>query len=157
MDMMVIPNRVRVVAVMSALALADGLLTLARLAKPTQAQTKGAVTEQFPVEFTLDASACAGELIDIKGTLHTVNHFTDLGDGQYHVNSHFNLAGVKGVGQSTGEKYVIPSSGSVVENINTIGTVNTGSVDVNLVIGKGKLNEQVAIARIHYIITAEGR
>jgi hypothetical protein len=37
MDMIVIPNRGRVVAVMLALALAGGLLTLALLAKHTQA------------------------------------------------------------------------------------------------------------------------
>ena len=89
--MMDIPNRGRVVAALSALALALGLLTMVVLAKPSQAQGKGAVSETIPVEFTLDASACAGESILLTGNLHTVNHFRDLGDGSYHVNSHFNF------------------------------------------------------------------
>jgi hypothetical protein len=106
--MIVIPNRGRVVAVIWALALAGGLLRLALLAKPAQAQGNGAVSEQFLAVFTLDATACQGELIDVEGTLHTVNHVTDLGDGQYHINSHFNLQNLKGVGRTTGAKYVIP-------------------------------------------------
>lgn len=154
--MIVIPNRGRVVALISALALAGGLLTLALLAKPAQAQGQGAVSEQFPANFTLDASACAGELIDVEGTLHTVNHVTDLGDGAYHINSHFNVANLQGTGQTTGGNYVIPASGNAVENVVSSGQLITGSVDVNLVVGKGKLDNQVAIARIHYVVSDDG-
>jgi hypothetical protein len=156
MDMMVIPNRARVVAVMLALAFAGGLLTLALLAKPTQAQGQGAVSEQFPAVFTLDASACAGELIDVEGTLHTVNHVTDLGDGAYHINSHFNVANLQGTGRTTGGNYVIPAAGNAVEHVVSSGQLITGSVDVNLVVGKGKLDNQVAFARIHYVVSDEG-
>jgi hypothetical protein len=156
MDRMVIPIRGRVLAVISALALAVGLLTLALLAKPSQAQSQGAVVEQFPIDFAIDASACAGEAIDIKGTLHTVNHFTDLGDGSYHVNSHFNLAGMQGTGQTTGANYVIPAAGNTVENVVQSGQVIFGNVDINMVIGKGKMPNQVAFARIHFIIDPAG-
>jgi hypothetical protein len=156
MDTMLIPNRGRIVAVVSALALAGGLLTLALLAKPTQAQSQGAVVEEFPVDFTLDANECAGEEIQVTGTLRTVNHFTDLGDGQYHINSHFNLAGVKGVGLTTGDTYVVPASGAAVENRVQSGQIVTGTVDINLVVGKGKLPNQVAFARVHFILTPEG-
>jgi hypothetical protein len=156
MDMMVIPNRGRVLALISALAFAGGLLTLALLAKPTQAQDKGATSEQFPVDFTLDASECAGELITVTGTLHTVNHFTADPDGTYHVNSHFNLMGAKGVGQMTGKVYVIPSAGGAVENHVQSGQTVTGTVDTNLVIGEGQIPNQNAFSRVHYIITPEG-
>jgi hypothetical protein len=156
MDMMVIPNRMRVVALISALALAGGLLTLALLAKPAQAQTEGASSERFPVEFTTDATECAGELIDVTGTLHVVNHFTIQENGTYHVNSHFNFAGGKGVGQTTGDMYVVPASGAAVENFVQSGQIVTGTVDVNLIIGKGQLPNQVAIARVHFIISPEG-
>jgi len=139
MDMMVIPNRGRVVAVISALALAGGLLALALLAKPTQAQAEGASSEQFPIEFAIDMSACGGEEIDVTGTLHTVNHFTVRPDGTYHVNSHFNFAGVKGVGRTTGDNYVIPALGGAVENFVQPGQIVTGTVDITLAIGKGQL------------------
>ena len=160
---MVIPNRGSVVAVMLALALAGGLLTLVLLAKPAQAQHKGATSEQFPIEFPIDGSACGNEVILIEGTLHTVNHFTLQPDGTYHVNSHFNFAGLKGVGldpltlEPTGTEYVIPASGAAVENFVQPGQIVTGTVDVNLLIGKGKLDNQVALARVHYVIDDEGQ
>ena len=153
---MVIPNRGRVVALLSALALAGGLLTLALLAKPAQAQTSGASSEQFPVEFTTDATECAGELIDITGTLHVVSHFTAQEDGTYHVNTHFNFAGVKGVGRTTGETYVVPATGAAVENFVQPGQIVSGTVDVNLIIGQGNLPDQVAVIRLHYIIGPDG-
>jgi hypothetical protein len=153
---MVIPNRGRVVALITALALAGGLLTLALLAKPTHAQDQGAVSEHFPVDFTLDASECAGELIQVTGTLHIVNHFRAQEDGTYHINSSFNLAGVKGVGLTTGEVYVVPASGAAVENRVQSGDIVTGTVDINLVVGKGKIPNQVAFARVFFILTPEG-
>ena len=154
--MMVIPNRERVIAVIWALALAGGLLTLALLAKPALAQTEGASSEQFPVEFTTDATECAGELIDISGTLHVVSHFTVQPDGTYHVNTHFTFAGVKGVGRTTGEMYVVPATGAAVENFVEPGQIVTGTVDVNLIIGQGKLPDQEALVRVHYIIGPDG-
>jgi hypothetical protein len=156
MDMMVIPSRGRVLAVIWALALAGGLLTLALLAKPAQAQSQGAVSERLPVAFTLDASACVGELIDLTGTMHTVNHVTVQEDGTYHITSHFNLAGVKAVGQTTGDMYVVPSAGNIVENFVQPGQIVTGTVDINMVIGQGKIPNQNALARLHYIIGPDG-
>ena len=149
-------NPVRVIALISALALAGGLLTLALLAKPAQAQEHGATSEQFPVEFLVDTSFCGGELIHVTGTLHTVNHFTLQEDGTYHGNSQYNLAGVKGVGLTSGDTYVILSTGAVVENFVQSGQTVTGTVDINLVIGKGETPNQVALARVHYVISPEG-
>ena len=139
------------------MALAGGLLTLALLAKPAQAQqSTGAISEQFPVEYPVAASACTGEAIAIEGTLHTVNHFTDLGDGAYHVNSHFNFVGVKGTGLTTGTKYVIPAAGSSVENVVPSGQTIGGSTDISMVIGQGKIPNQNSFARLHYIINDDG-
>ena len=77
-------------------------------------------------------------------------------DGTYHGNSHFNLAGMKGVGLTSGEMYVIPATGAVVENFVQSGQTVTGTVDINLVIGKGKLDNQEALARVFYVISPEG-
>ncbi len=75
------------------------------------------VSEQLPVNFRIDNTECSGELIDVTGTLHIVNHFTVQEDGTHHVNSQFNFAGVKGVGlnprslKHTGTEYIIPAAG----------------------------------------------
>jgi hypothetical protein len=163
MDKMVIPNRGKVVALMLALALVGGLLTLTLLAKPTQAQGQGAVSEQEPLEFTLDATECAGEYIDLTGTLHTVNHVTMQEDGTYHVISNFNFQNVKGVGRNpetfepTGNEYVFSAGpGTAVENYTTSGQLITSIVDLNLIIGKGQLVNQVAHSQIHYVIDDDG-
>jgi hypothetical protein len=156
METMVVPNRLRVVALMLALALAGGLLALALLAKPTLAQEEGATSEQFPVNFIIEPSECTSEAMEVTGTLHTVNHFTAQPDGTYHVNSHFNLQNAKAVGLTSGTTYVIPASGSAVENFVQSGQIVTGTVDISLIIGKGQIPNRVAVLRVHYIISAEG-
>jgi hypothetical protein len=156
MDMMVIPNRGRVVALIWALALGGGLLMLALLAKPSQAQGQGAVSESMPLAFPIDASACAGEMIDITGTLHSVNHVTEREDGTLHANSTFHLVGVKGIGQTTGEHYVIPAVSTNVVNFVQPGQIVASTVDISLVIGKGQMPNQVATATIHFVVSPEG-
>jgi hypothetical protein len=161
--MMVIPNRGRVVAVMVALALIGGLLTLTLLAKPTQAQpstdneNRGATSQEFPLAGSIDSTECAGEVIDLTGTLHILTHFFADEEGGYHLNSHYNVQNGKGVGQTTGEMYPFASSGAAVENyIPPSGQTTTGSVDMNVVIGKGQVADSSSFIRIHYVITTEG-
>jgi hypothetical protein len=137
------------------LALAGGLLTLVLLAKPTQAQGQGATSEKIPQEFTLDASECAGELIIAEGTLHVVNHVKARPDGSYHINSHFILV-MKGIGLTTGEEYVIPGVSNSVDNFVHPGQTVTGTMDINLNIGKGQLPNDVAFLRIFFVIDDEG-
>ena len=99
--MVVIPNRVRVVMVVSALALAAGLLALASLATPTQAQSS--TTERLP--FSQDyLNSCAGELFHIDGTILTVGHHTIDGNGGQHFQY---VSNTKGTGESltTGAEY----------------------------------------------------
>jgi len=181
--MIVIPNRVRVVAVISALALAGGLLTLALLAKPMQAQpptdneNRGATSQEFPLTGTIgtpppEDPGCGtfGEAIALEGTLHIVTHFFADEEGGYHLNSHYNAQNVTGVGvdpitsKPTGTEYVYAASGAFVENyIPATGQVNTGSVDLYLIIQKAPgttedetLTKQVTFIRIHYILYDDG-
>jgi hypothetical protein len=137
---------------MLALALTGGLLTLALLAKPAQAQGQGATSERLPVAYTADATECQGELIDLTGTVHTVNHFTQQEDGTYHITGQFNLAGVKAVGQTTGDEYVVPAASTVVEHFVSPGQTINPTVGMNLVIGKGQVDNLVATAVITYIV-----
>ena len=91
--MIVIPNRVRVVVVVSALALAAGLLTLALLAKPTQAQAETITsTERLPLNNTY-FNPCTGEEFHIEGTVHLVQHRTIDENGTDHVQVHSNTQG----------------------------------------------------------------
>ena len=161
--MMIIPNRGRVVAVISALALAGGLLTLALLAKATQAQPptdnenqKGAVVEEFPIAFTLDTTQCVGgELIDITGTVHAVTHFVPV-KGGFHTTSHINFVNGRGVGQTTGDEYITSARIQSVVNFLPTGDTVSGDVGIDIVIGKGSSPDRVVFGTLHYILTEDG-
>jgi hypothetical protein len=163
MDKMVIPNRVRVLAVMVALALAIGVLTLALLAKPTQAEpptaneNRGATSQWVEIGFMVDSTDCAGELIRFTGTMHFVDRFFET-DGGYHLRLHYNFAGVRGVGlnpqtlEPTGTEYTVTSAGGVVEHFLPTGsTVNT-TVDNLHIIGKGQAATSRAHSLVHFIL-----
>jgi hypothetical protein len=106
--MVVIPNRVRVVLVVSALALAAGLLTLASLANPAQAKAENFMdTDQSPTSVTL-FSSCTGELVFIEGTSNLVSHTTIDGNGMVHTRYHQTVQG-QGEGDISGAKYVYNS------------------------------------------------
>jgi hypothetical protein len=106
-DMLVIPNRVKVIAVMvTALALAAGLLTLALLAKPAQAQADTTrVNDRIPFTGTL-TNPCTEEAIFFEGTIHFVFHTTEDASGGFHSKGHFDLQ-VQGESAS-GAKYLSP-------------------------------------------------
>jgi hypothetical protein len=172
MDKMVIPNRVRVVALMLALALAGGLLTLALLAKPSQAQPptdkeNSGVSEQVEIGFGLDATDCAGEVVYVTGTMHIVNHFVGEVDPEgtpvppYHNNYHINLMNVTAVGETSGAEYRVPAAyNSVAISIPASGQVNTGDVTIQRVIQQGSGSasgaEELFTAVVHYIVYDDG-
>jgi hypothetical protein len=114
--MIVIPNRVRVVVVMvSALALAAGLLTLALLEKPAQAQAETIMSNDRST-FNLLSGTCGDELAQIQGTLHTVAHTTIDATGVRHIRGHFNEQG-QGEGTISGDKYVFHDVFNLRENL----------------------------------------
>jgi hypothetical protein len=159
--MMVIPNRARVVAVLPALALAGGLLTLALLAKPTQAQPtqaqgQGATVQDFPVSGGIDSTNCTGEVILIEGTIHTVSILKAREDGGYRFTDHFNFSNVKGVGETTGEEYVINIKSTVVEKFVPDGEFATGTVFTSGVVSKGSMPNEQLLSRVHFIQNDDG-
>ena len=90
--------------VVSALALAVGLLTLALLSKPAQGQAETTTTTDritFSEDFT---HGCTGELFHIDGTILTVGHTTIDGTGNHHFQY---VNNTKGTGESltTGAEY----------------------------------------------------
>jgi hypothetical protein len=73
-----------------------------------------------------------------------------------HINSHFNVMNARGVGQRSGDVYVIPSSGAAVENFVPNGEFVTGTVSINLLIRQGSGSasgaQQVGFLTVHYIL-----
>jgi hypothetical protein len=105
--MVAMPNRVKVVVVMSALALAAGLLALALGAKPTQAQAENfKVNDRFTGEGAF-LNTCTGEFVSYEGTEHFVIHITEDASGGFHFRGHTNVQ-AQGVSTS-GAKYVAHS------------------------------------------------
>jgi hypothetical protein len=104
--MLVIPNRVRIVVMVmvTALALAAGLLTLALLEKPAQAQAETIIKDNHRSPFIFFESGCT-EPVFIEGTQHTVARTLIDANGGFHTKFHFNLQG-QGEGLDSGDKYV---------------------------------------------------
>jgi hypothetical protein len=157
MDMMAIPNRVRILAVMLALALVGGLLTLALLAKPSQAnpptdnQNRGATSQQFEIDVTIGADDCTGEEIHVTGTVHSVDRYYET-DGGFHSRTHYNLVNARGVGLTSGEEYIITSAGGIAENFVPAGSLVSSTVDMQIIVGKGQADNLVYHSLVHYII-----
>jgi hypothetical protein len=103
--MVVIPNRVRVVVVVSALAVC--LLTLALPASPAQAQPDQMVNERLPFAYTTYHS-CTNEEISIEGTQHLIFFTNEDANGGFHFKGHNNLQGT--AVSVSGAKYVIQES-----------------------------------------------
>lgn len=93
-------------------------------------------------------------MIDITGTLHTVTHFVPV-QGGYHTNSTFRFKG-RGVGQTTGDEYVISAVAQNVENFLPTGDTVTSDVTLETDIGKGSSPNRVLFSRVHYILTEDG-
>jgi hypothetical protein len=59
---------------------------------------------------------------------------------------------VKGVGQTTGDEYVVPATATAVEHSVASGQTVNGTVNMDLVIGKGQSPNQVGTSQIHFIV-----
>jgi hypothetical protein len=157
MDVMVIPNRGRVVAVIWALALAGGLLTLELLlAKPTQAQAQ---TEHFNERTpqTFEFFACTGEWVVVEGTLHVVGTTTQDADGKVHVQGHSDFGG-EGVGITSGAEYVVRELGNqaaFAEDVNDpFGSASFTQTYTRHVMRKGSTTpEDDSLVRVTFHIT----
>jgi hypothetical protein len=154
--MTVIPNRTRVLAVISVLALVSGLLTLALLAKPSQAQSNGATTEWFEIDFIHDVTDCSGEIVEVTGTMHFVNSYVPKEDGTFNVNSHLRLQAT-GVGQTTGNEYVVHTKSFAHEYYHVeTGQYLFGAMDTTMVVSKGSTPNSQFLTRFIFIVDPDG-
>jgi hypothetical protein len=133
--MIVIPNRLRVVVLFSALALAAGLLMLALQAKPAQAQAE---TGTSPQRFSFAATSinpCTGETFFVEGTQLFLFHSTLDANGGEHfdVNSTVQAQGVS----DSGVKYVFHETAPTHLTLTLDAAKNFTSTDTGRFIRQG--------------------
>jgi hypothetical protein len=90
----------------------------------TYAQTSGnsAQVQIIPINTVLDNTQCGGELVDASGNVHIVSQLFARSDGSFHVNQHVNFQDFKGVGETTGDTYIVTSNFNSLSNIDIEGT-----------------------------------
>jgi hypothetical protein len=131
--------------------------TLALAAGVALAQSSsGAETSRGPIEFVLDSTDCAGETIVVTGKLNSVFHVTENPDGSLHVNTHFNFANVRGIGQVTGVEYRVPTVINSTQNLTSAGQLISTDVSMALTIGQGQVPDQLATAVVHFTVHEDG-
>jgi hypothetical protein len=100
---------VKKLTIIVCLAVALAIASLVALAAPSRAGN-GVSVDRFPVSFTL-FNPCTNELVDLSGMAVTV---LDTTPEDNHFNFHSNDIGVKGIGQTTGTRYVEVAAISIV-------------------------------------------
>jgi len=119
--------------------------------------TRGADVDHGPIDFFLDSTDCAGELILVSGKLNSVFHLTEAEDGSFHANTHFNFANVKGIGEVTGVEYTVPTTVNSTQNFTAAaGQIISTEVNMSLTVGQGQAPNQQGTAVIHSVVAPDG-
>jgi hypothetical protein len=138
-----------VVVMVTTLALAAG-------AALAQATTE-TIEDTTPLEFTLDQSPCAGELIHVSGQLHTVSHVTHDATGVMHAESHFNHVNVQGTGLVSGGQYrVIATQQATAHGDFEEYPIRYTLQETSNVIGQGQLPDFMLHLTYHVVINEDG-
>jgi hypothetical protein len=94
-----------------------------------------------------------GELVQLSGNLHLLNHIT-VNDNGFHIKSHAQPQGISGLGLTTGDKY--QGTGVSQDNFN-LGPGETYTLVNNFrIIGQGPGNNLLVHGTLHYTINANG-
>jgi hypothetical protein len=110
--------------------------------------------------FSTPAQACTngvpgGEVVDFSGTIHEVFQVTNDSAGGFHVRQLSNLEGVSGIGETTGAKYQLTGTPSLLE-INTKAGFEETLVNNFYVVGPGPGNNFVFHETAHVTVNANG-
>ena len=130
-------------------------LTMAFMpAVPAQA----AVTQNIKAPMSMQVLVpCTGEIIILQGILHTLVTLTQDSNGGLHVSAHFQPQKLKGVGQTTGDKYI--GVGVSRDNTNDRAPLQSEYTYVNnfRIIGTGKDAVRYMVHQtIHLAVNANG-
>jgi len=101
------------------------------------------------------AAGGAGEIVDLTGEVHAVFSVTVDANGGVHIATHFNNAGVNGIGLTTGNKY--QASGGDYFVSNSGGTANELTFVNNfLLVAPGSGNNLRVHELAHVTVNANG-
>ena len=85
----------------------SAMLGLAVIAPATAVAQTTTFTESFSVPVTPSYVSCGGEVVELSGRVHVLLHSTIDAAGGVHAVSKENTQGVRGVGLTTGARYVL--------------------------------------------------
>ena len=116
-------------------------------------------SERIPIELVVDvpcANGGAGEIVELGGYLHILDHVTFTDNG-LHVKSHFQPQGISGVGLTTGASYQATGVTQEEFNIplNTLGFTDS-YVNNYRIIGQGPGNNFLIHETVHVTVNALG-
>ncbi len=134
---------------------AAAFLLILALTSAVPAQADGSISSQNPIEM-LTYIPCAGELVSLSGTVHSVTRL-ETNDNGIHVESLFNPQGISGVGLTTGDNYV----GTGVTRSGSSATFETFPYTYTYVnnyrfVGQGTGNNYLVHWNFHQTFLADG-
>lgn len=123
-----------------------------------------ATVEKSNIEVLIDMTEfvpCAlggeGELVDLSGRLHILEHTTTDNNGGVHVVLHYQPKGVKGTGQESGDTYQGTGVTKTSTNVTGAGLPYEFTDVTNFrIIGPGPGNNSLVHVTIHFTINANG-
>jgi hypothetical protein len=99
---------------------------------------------------------CSGEDVEfVEGQMHTVIATGADQGGGVHYNDHVNFAGVRGVGLTSGDEYVVPYSTSFSLQTTNGATTNT-AVQTFQIIRTGSEDDYLLQVRYHLTVKPDG-
>lgn len=134
-------------------------LEATRTTAPTSRKSAETFTDSYftpagGVRFVPCANGGLGDVVDLSGRVHRVEHVTETENG-YHIVLHANPTNVVGIGRRTGDRY--QANGVFNLSLN-VGPGETATVrDVFQLVGPGPNNNLTITFRdYHYTINANG-
>jgi hypothetical protein len=128
------------------------------LLSPSTSNAKVITRIEMPLATTVTVPCAArgsGELVDLIGIVHAVFSITHDANGGLHIATHFNNAGVSGIGLTTGDKY--QASGGDYFVSNSGGTENEFTFVNNfLMTAPGSGNNLRIHELVHVTVNANG-
>ena len=145
-----------IVALVAVFAAVFGLASSASARSATYNDQVSVDGQRFYLDCLNDG---AGDIVDVSGTLHRLDHFTWNNSGGFSYTYHYNYQGVTALGEGTGTTYRVVSSGSASQAHRESG-VNSGlTTTVNSTfhfVGKGQADDFYTVFRHHETFDANG-
>ena len=141
------------------IATRTAVLAIALAVLPASASARVVVNERVEIGDAAGGSAfnpCTDEVVAFtEGQIHLVVATEEDQSGGIHYFDHVNFAGVRGVGETTGDEYVVPNSASFSQNATSGASTNTSGQTFQL-IRTGSEDDYLLHVRYHLTVTPDG-